>query len=192
MAVISCSRPARRSYTLIELIIVMALLALAGAILVPHMVGRGSLTVQAAVRLVIADLSFAQSDALANQEHRRLVFYDDGSGYCLIAVPNENYLTPADLDDPSVEYVYDPLGKMGRYIVDFTSDSRFEGVSITSADIDGVALDARPEITYDTLGGTVIAGGDPGLGGTIVISFDDIDYQISISPFTGKITVIEL
>ncbi len=192
MAVISCSRPARRSYTLIELIIVMALLALAAAILIPNLVGRGSLTVQAAVRLVIADLSFAQSDALANQEHRRLVFYDDGSGYCLIYVPSENFVTPADLDDPSVEYVYDPLGKMGRYIVDFTSDSRFEGVSITSADLDGAALADRPEITYDTLGGTVIPGGDPGMGGTIVISFQDIDFEISISPFTGKITVIEL
>ncbi|MHC4827474.1 MAG: prepilin-type N-terminal cleavage/methylation domain-containing protein, partial [Planctomycetota bacterium] len=59
--------PAARGYTLIELILVMALLALAAALLVPHLVGRDSLAVQAAIRLLIADLSFAQTDALANQ-----------------------------------------------------------------------------------------------------------------------------
>ena len=51
-----------RSYTLIELIMVLAVLALAAAILIPHMVGTDNLTTQAAVRLLIADLSFAQSD----------------------------------------------------------------------------------------------------------------------------------
>jgi general secretion pathway protein H len=85
--------PAARSYTLIELIIVMAVLALAAAMLVPQLVGRDSLTVQAAIRLLIADLSFAQTDALANQEFRRVVFYDDGAGYCLIRVPNASWPT---------------------------------------------------------------------------------------------------
>ena len=77
-----CVRP--RSYTLIELIMVMAVLALAAALLVPNFVGSETMKLQAAVRLLIADLSFAQSDALANQEFRRVVLYDDGSGYCLI------------------------------------------------------------------------------------------------------------
>lgn len=185
-------RVGRPSYTLIELIMVMAVLALAAAILIPHMVGRDSLTAQAAVRLLIADLSFAQSDALANQEFRRMVFYEDGTGYCLISVPNANYATPADLEDPGVEYVYDPLGQMGRYIVDFTKDDRFEGVSISSALIDGTDLVDRPEVTYDTLGGTVTGLGGPGLGGTLVITFDDRNYQVTIAPFTGKLTVAEL
>ena len=183
---------APRSYTLIELIMVMAVLALAAAVLVPSLVGRDSLAVQAAVRLIIADVSFAQSDALANQEFRRLVFYPDGTGYCLIRVPDANYITPADLNDPSVEYVYDPLGKMGRYIVNFAEDNRFEGVFIASADIDGTVLADRPEITYDQLGGTVIFGGVPGNGGELVVTFDDIDYRINFAPFTGKMTVTEL
>ena len=72
-----CARP--RSYTLIELIMVMAVLALAAALLVPNIVGSDTMRAQAAVRLLIADLRFAQSDALANQEFRRVVFYRDGS-----------------------------------------------------------------------------------------------------------------
>jgi type II secretory pathway pseudopilin PulG len=181
-----------RSYTLIELIMVMGVLALAAAMLVPHLVGRDSLTVQAAVRLVIADLSFAQTDALANQGFRRVVFFPDGSGYCLIRVPNPNWATPEDLDDPTVDYVYDPLGNMGRYVVDFVEDERFEGVSISAVEIEGVSLPDRPEITYDQLGGTVRPGGGAGTGGSITLTYDDESYRIDISPFTGKLTVTEL
>jgi hypothetical protein len=159
--------------------------------LVPHLVGRDSLTVQAAVRLLIADLSFAQTDALANQEYRRVVFYDDGAGYCIIRVPTAGWVTPADLNDPAVDYVYDPLGNMGQYIVNFVEDERFEGVLITSADIDGQVLTDRPEITYDQLGGTV-NGAAPGTGGNVVITFDDESYRIDIAAFTGKLTVTEL
>ncbi|MHC4613543.1 MAG: pilus assembly FimT family protein [Planctomycetota bacterium] len=183
--------PAARGYTLIELILVMALLALAAALLVPHLVGRDSLAVQAAIRLLIADLSFAQTDALANQEYRRVVFYDDGSGYCIIRVPSSSWVTPADLSDPSVDYVYDPLGHMGQYIVNFVEDDRFEGVLIASADIDGTSFPDRPEITYDQLGGTV-NGAAPGTGGNVVISFGDESYRIDIAAFTGKLTVTKL
>jgi type II secretory pathway pseudopilin PulG len=191
---VSWSPPAKaaRSYTLIELIMVMAVLALAAALLVPNIVGHDSLTVQAAVRLIIADLSFAQTDALANQEYRRVIFYEDGSGYCLISVPDENWITPADLDDPSVDYVYDPLGSMGRYIINFVEDDRFEGVTITSANIGTQTLLDRPEITYDTLGGTVVPGGGPGTGGDIVVTFNNESYRIDIASFTGKLTVTKL
>jgi type II secretory pathway pseudopilin PulG len=184
--------PAARSYTLIELIMVMAVLALAAALLVPQLVGQDSLTVQAAVRLLIADLSFAQTDALANQEYRRVVFYENGSGYCLLRVPDENWVTPDSLDDPGVDYVYDPLGGRGQYIVNFFEDERFEGVEITFADIDGAALIDRPEITYDTLGGTVRPGGVPGVGGNLDVSFNDERYRINVAAFTGKLTVSKL
>jgi type II secretory pathway pseudopilin PulG len=182
--------PAARSYTLIELIMVMAVLALAAAMLVPQLVGRDSLTVQAAIRMLIADLSFAQTDALANQEFRRVVFYDNGAGYCIIRVPSASWVTP-DLSDPSVDYVYDPLGHMGQYIVNFFEDDRFEGVEITAAEIDGTTLSDRPEITYDQLGGTV-KGAAPGTGGYVEMSFGDEIYRIDITAFTGKLTVTKL
>lgn len=181
-----------RSYTLIELIMVMAVLALAAALLIPNMVGSDTMTAQAAVRLLIADLSFAQSDALANQQYRRVVFYDNGAGYCILEVGAAGEATPADLDDPGVNYVYDPLGTMGQYIVDYTLDDRFEGVRVSAATIDGVDLADRPEITYDQMGGTVLFDETPGTGGSVTLTYDGASYQIVISPFTGKLTVVEL
>ena len=182
------------AYTLIELIFVIALLGLAAALLVPHLVHQDSMTVQAAVRTLIADLSFAQSDALAHQEFRRVHFYEAGRGYCIVRVTEADFDLP--FDPMTADYINDPLvraGGFGDYIVDFTTDDRFEGVSITSVSIDGVALaPVGSDVTYDQIGGTVMTGNLPGTGGQIVFSFDTASYQITISAFTGKLTVLKL
>jgi prepilin-type N-terminal cleavage/methylation domain-containing protein len=180
------SATTRRAYTLIELIIVIALLGLAGSMLVPQIVGRHSMVAQAAVRKIISDLSFAQSDALSHQEFRRVHFYDDGSGYCIVRVTDETF--DDDFDADTADYVIDPLspgGDASSYIVDFVADDRFEGVSISAVAIDGGA----EFITFDQLGGTVMDGSAPGVGGSFVVSAADASYKINIAPFTGKLTV---
>ncbi|MCH8150923.1 MAG: type II secretion system protein [Planctomycetes bacterium] len=177
-----------RGYTLIELILVMGILALAAALLVPHLVDRDSLAVQSAVRLIIADLSFAQSDALANQEYRRIQFYADGRGYCLYRVTDADFADPFDPNLVDYDYLLDPLHAQRDYIVDFTEGSRFEGISISAVNIDG----GTRQITYDALGGTVVAVGTPGTGGQITVSSPSGDYRIDIAPFTGKLTVTKL
>lgn len=174
-------------YTLVELLIVITLLGLAGSLLIPYMFSRSSLETQAAVRMIIVDLNFAQSDALAHQEFRRVHFFADGSGYCIVRV------TQADFDEPfdpaTADYLRDPLGRAGsaqQYIVDFVADRRFEGVTIGAVNIDG----SNRFISYDQLGGTVRAGGaSPGIGGSIIVTSDEATYRINIAPFTGKLTV---
>jgi len=176
----------RRAYTLIELIIVIALLGLAGSMLVPQIVGRNSMVAQAAVRKIISDLSFAQSDALSHQEFRRVHFYDDGSGYCIVRVTDETFAD--DFDADTADYIIDPLsagGDASSYIVSFLDDDRFEGVSVSAIAIDGGAA----FVTYDQLGGTVMDGNAPGVGGSFVVSSDEASYKVNIAPFTGKLTV---
>ncbi|MHC4106916.1 MAG: pilus assembly FimT family protein [Planctomycetota bacterium] len=180
-----------RGYTLIELIIVIALLGLATTLLVPYLVNQDSMTVQAAVRRVIADLTFAQSDALAHQEYRRVHFYEDGRGYCLYRVDDTNF--EDDFDAATADFINDPLGGVGgfrAFIVDFTLDDRFEGVQITAGAVDGETLvPDGVDVTYDALGGTVQTGYAPGTGGQITLTFDDSSYRIVVAPFTGKLTV---
>ena len=172
-----------RGYTLIELIIVIALLGIAGAMVLPHLVGRDLMNAQATVRMLISDMSFAQSDALANQEFRRVYFYDDGRGYCIVRVTEATF---DDVFDPAVaDYITDPLRPGTGYIVDFVADERFEGVSITAASLDG----GSRFLTYDQIGGTVMTGEAPGLGGSITVASGTESYQITVSPFTGKLTV---
>jgi hypothetical protein len=157
--------------------------------LIPSFEGGDSLRVQAAVRHLIADLSFAQSDALAHQEYRRVHFYDDGHGYCITRIAT---VAPVPTFDPdTADYIIDPIsdpGEDGRYIVDFTVVDKFEGVTVSAIDIDSGGRD----IIYDRLGGTVRSGEYPGIGGTIVLTAEGENYQVTVSPFTGKLTVQRL
>lgn len=139
-----------RGYTLIELLVVITVLGIAGALVIPHMVNRDAMNAQAAVRRIIGDLCFAQSDALSHQELRQVHFYADGSGYCVVRITSPS---PFSESSSTHDYIIDPLssaGNNGRYIVNFTADSRFEGVTIADVAIDTNARD----LNYDELGGT--------------------------------------
>jgi type II secretory pathway pseudopilin PulG len=191
---------ALRSYTLIELVMVIIILGLAAAILIPSLSNRDAVAVQASIRSIVGDLAFAASDAQANQEYRRVYFFDDGSGYCILRVSAVDFASPADLEDcpgtagmpcAALDQIITNRFKGNRpYIVRFNDFGRLEGVSVTDTSIDGVAR----EITFDNLGGTVYfdgAGIVPGVGGYIELTFDDEVYRINIAPFTGKLTVQE-
>jgi prepilin-type N-terminal cleavage/methylation domain-containing protein len=189
MVVNQCLSGSRgRGYTLIEMLIVIGVLGLAGALLVPHLVGGNSLRVQAAVRKIIADLSFAQMDALAHQEYRRVQFIEnaDGTaytGYCIVRVNSGNYAVAFDPD--TADYIFDPLGSTGDYVINFTTDDRFAGVVVSAVDIDN----GGDDIVYDSLGGTIRNGGAPGSGGTIEVTAGEDVFRITVEPFTGKLTV---
>ena len=65
-----------RAYTLLEVLVVVTILGTAAAIVVPSMGSAGNLRVQTAVREVIADITFAQSDAVAYQTRRAIIFFE--------------------------------------------------------------------------------------------------------------------
>ena len=182
-----------RAYTLVEMLVGVGILSIAGMILVPNLVDRGTFAIQAAARSIVSDIVFAQSDALANQEYRRFQFIETPEGepgyigYCIIRVSPESFSYP--YDPGSADYVSDPLGTTGndgRYLIDFSSDERFEGVTIESVDLDA-GLDYT---TFDEYGGSVSSsGGAPGLGGTIDLVSEGSRYRVTVSAFTAKTTV---
>ena len=117
-------RHLRRGYTLAELIIVIGILGLAGALLVPRLINADTFTVQAAVRSVIADITFAQTDALAMQKVRRVQFLRDENdrvhGYAILAPSNPD-LYDGPFDAETAEYLDHPsaIATGGNFIVDF-------------------------------------------------------------------------
>ena len=179
----------RRAYTLIEVLIVVSILGLAAAILIPSMSGRGDFDTQAAVRALISDISFAQSDALANQGFRRVHFFADGSGWCLIRVSEDALTEP--FDAATADYLHDPLGSgstAGAYMTNLSNDGRYASVRV-----EGVSIDSGGRsITFDELGGTVAPGGLPGTGGTLILRSPDAAYRLQLSPLTGKVRVMRL
>ncbi len=176
----------RNGYTLLEMIVVVALLGLAAALLVPNIAGLSRMETQAAVRRLVSDIGFAQADAMANQSYRRIQFLENGSGYALLRVDESSFAEPFDAG--SADYVDDPSGTysdQGRYVVDFVVDERYDGVTLDGIETDGGA----DRITFGPLGGTVSAIGMPAGAGRIVVRGADESFEVLVTPMTGKLTV---
>ena len=76
--------------------------------------------------------------------------------------------------------------------MDFTNEPRYREVEITTVELDGrFPGDAEGDLVFDALGGTLRPGNQPGTGGTIVVSAGGDSFTITVSPFTGKLTVTE-
>ncbi len=155
----------KSAYTLIEVLIVVVVISIAGAIVVPQMLSAGTLGVQAAARMVMADILYTQNEAIAQQANRKVIF----------DIPNNRYrLTDANDQTLSVNW---KSGVGQNYIVEFDNDSRFEGVTIVSA-----TFGSGNVLEFDDMGG-------PLNGGTVDLTFNNDTYRITVAPFTGRVTV---
>lgn len=168
-----------RAFTLIELLITVVVLGIAGALVIPAMGETGIIRVQGAVRMVVADLTFAQADAVAFQERRAVVFDVNNSSYSVIAVPGTTI-------DVAHNTLYDPTKTDGKFAADL-KDNRFGDTRIVSADF-GSGSNA---IIFDAMGGPVAtAGGNAaGPGGTVRLRGVNQTFQVNVEAFTGRVWV---
>ncbi|MFM9956544.1 MAG: Tfp pilus assembly protein FimT/FimU [Phycisphaerales bacterium] len=180
---------ARRAFTLIELLVTVGVMGIAAALVIPSMNSTNGLRVQAAVRLVIADIAFTQSDSMAYQARRCIQFnrvakpnsasftYVPGNGYTL-AEPTGSVLdlTANAMFDPSR-----PTQPLSRNL----DDAQFGGATISGVNISGGNL-----LIFDELGGpvTTLTGNEPA-SGTIDVTAPGEAFRISIAPYTGLVTV---
>ncbi len=156
----------RKAFTLVEVLVVVAIMGLAAAVVVPQMLNPGTLHVQAAVRTVIADLMIAQNEAIVRQSPRRMVFETATSQYTLTDGAGE------------------PLAATGRggvHRVNFRNDSRFRNVRIENVSF-GNDPENNSTIEFDEMG-------TPDVGGTVDVVSGTTRYRIAVAAFTGKVTV---
>jgi prepilin-type N-terminal cleavage/methylation domain-containing protein len=170
-----------RAFTLIEMLIVVALLGLAGALVIPSMSSVGALRVQGALRTIVSDITLAQSDAIAFQEKRAMVFDVPNNSYRLLAVNGSAI-------DPDTQTMFDPTKSDGRYIVTLTNPS-FGGSRITSVRMNG--SNTNTTLIFDDMGTPIIdAGSDQtSSGGVISVAGMDSAWDIVIDAFTGRVSV---
>jgi Tfp pilus assembly protein FimT len=147
------------------MLIVLSIIALAGAIIVPEITKMGSLQIQAASRIVIADLLYAQNEAIAHQSIRRVVFSPTTNSYQL--TDGAGNVISATWKDASAN----------NYTVSFKTDKRFNTVSLSKADFGGTTT-----VEFDPLG-------SPSAGGTVELTAQGLRYRIAVASFTGRVTV---
>lgn len=189
----------RRGFTLIEVMIVVTLLGITGAMVVPSLQKIGVLRIQAAVRTIVSDITFIQSQALANQSRYVMVFGKvaqidpssgswtivDGNGYTVFDPPpgaatiNVNATT---------DVLFDPLD-YGRPLSRNFNDEQFAGAQIQGADFNGGA-----QLIFDELGGPTLdlTSDQPGAGGSLHVVGPQSEFEIDIEAFTGRVEVVRV
>jgi prepilin-type N-terminal cleavage/methylation domain-containing protein len=166
-------------YTLIEVLVVVTLLGMAAALLVPSMGQTGVLRVQASVRTIVADIAYAQSDALAYQRRRAIVFSKDENRYTI-------YDVKGDAPFPDEDILVDGTRESGRAEVGL-NDPRFGGAAIT-----GVSFDGGSILTFDEIGGPVQTptGDTPSVGGYVEVTGSGSVFRVNVEAYTGRVSVV--
>lgn len=162
-------------FTLIEILLVVVIIAIAAMIAVPMMGSMDSVQIRSAANMIAADLEYAKSMAISRQENYSVVFNPAGDCY--------------EVHDHNGIIIKHPVTKLD-YKVDFSSDSRLDKVVIDDADFDP---DSSNTITFDYLGSPYSGSGtsNPLNSGTISIKAGDFTMTVSVEPITGFISIAE-
>jgi len=165
-------------YTLVEVLVLVTVLGIAGALVIPQFEQTNVLREQAAVRTVVSDITYAQSDALAFQRGRAIRFDEALNEYTLIEVTG-----PAL--DPVNDALYAPHGPAQRYVV-ARNDERYGGV-----ELDNVNFNGTDDLIFDALGGPVTAPQSDVLSasGSLDIVGPVSTWRLTIAAFSGRVTV---
>lgn len=187
-----------RGVTLIEVLIVVVILGIAGVMVIPSMANVGVLRIQASVRTMVGDITYIQSEALANQSRYVMAFgrvaqqtdegaweVVEGNGYTVFAPPPG----AASVNVASaVDVLFDPLDN-GRPLSRNFNEEQFAG-----AQIDDVNFNNGQLLIFDELGGPVLnlSSDEPGAGGSLRIVGTDSAFEVSVEPFTGRVEVVRV
>ena len=194
------ARPARptrrRAFTLVEILIVVTIMGVAGALIVPSMLSAGTLGLQGAARLVVADIQYAQQEALAAGRERGIEFDPVTDRYRMF---DENGRT-IDLNWMRTGGRVDTLDGSGNVVergwtVDFRTDNRFSSIDLVGARFEGRldGSDVNPgnaSATPATL--RFDASGTPTGGtrdGTVQLRHAENAITIVVDGFTGRVTL---
>ncbi len=160
----------RHGFTMIEMVVVMAILAIAAAIVVPMMSSAGAMQVRAAVNMVAADLEYAKSMSVSRGQRYSVVFDKTNETYRII--------------DDSGTTIPHPIKKGFLYTINFRADSRLSQVDIFDANFDGT-----DRVSFDYMGSPFNGTGTPLNSGVVTLRAGGVTRTINVEPVTGYVSI---
>jgi Tfp pilus assembly protein FimT len=130
--------------------------------IVPQMVQSAGLQANSTARMLMADLEYAQSQAIATQLDTTVTFSTADNKYW---VSN----TSGTLIHPITKKNYEVL---------LSASGPTSAVTITAANFNN-----QPTVTFSSLGA-------PSYSGTVTLAAGAFTYKVAVAPITGRVTVV--
>jgi prepilin-type N-terminal cleavage/methylation domain-containing protein len=153
-------------FTLVEIMIVVTILAIAAALAVPMIGDTSSTKLRGAASMLVADLSFAQVESIAHGDDTRLIVFDN---------PNDTYHIAAASDNTTP--ITNPINGQ-PYLISYGSGSTNSLVGVT---IDSYTLDGDDELGYGVYGSL-----DQTTDATITLGCDGRSVTLTVDAETGE------
>ncbi|MHC4158266.1 MAG: GspH/FimT family protein [Planctomycetota bacterium] len=164
-------RSTRRGFTMAEILIVMAIIAIAALIMIPMIGSAASMQLHSAANMIAADLEYAKSMAISRSQTFSVVFNTTEDSY---RIENQNGDT-----------IGHPVKKGFDYVIDL------QDAGLDKVDISSVNFDTTGTIKFDYVG-SPYNGNDNALNnGLITLQAAGVTTTVAVEPVTGFISVTE-
>ncbi|MFB0554892.1 MAG: GspH/FimT family pseudopilin [Phycisphaerae bacterium] len=157
-------------FTLVELLIVIAIIMIAALTAIPMMSSAASVQIRSAANMLTADLEYAKSMAISRGQNYSVVFDKDAESY--------------RIEDQDNNVIQHPVKKGFNYIVDFKNDGRLNKVDIVDADFDGTVV-----VKFDYLGSPYNGINSPLNSGVISLQAGGTTTKVTVEAVTGFISI---
>ena len=156
-------RGIRSGFTMVEILIVVVIIAIAALTAIPMMSSAASVQIRSAANMIAADIEYAKSMAISRGQYFSVVFDETTDSY--------------RIEDQDNVVIPHPVRKGFPYIVDFQNNNRLNKVDITNVD-----FNATGRVKFDFLG-------SPDNGGIISLQAGEMTSIVRVEPVTGFISI---
>jgi prepilin-type N-terminal cleavage/methylation domain-containing protein len=169
-------RRIRTGFTLIEILVVVVILGIAGAIIVPQLSTRDDLKLTAAARVVMADLIYTQNLAITQQSNHYVRFSKVAQNYSVFRSSDLSLVTH-------------PVNK-NPFVVALNT-ANMEGIKVSAASFVGQSAGTSKTLGFDELGTPLVylssGVAETMSSGAITFQCGQFQFRITVEPYTGQI-----
>ncbi len=157
-------------FTLVEHLIVIAIITIAALTAIPMMSSAASVQIRSAANMITADLEYAKSMAISRAQKFSVMFDKNTESYWI--------------EDQDGIVIPHPVKKGFNYVIDFQNDGRLNKVDIVDAD-----FDATSEVKFDYLGSPYNGNSTPLNSGVISLQAGGTTTTVTVEAVTGFISI---